>query len=130
MCCFIIISLFNLSLHVSLHVSLSLSLSLSLQVLCSRVTGSIHLIDPLNLKKAEITSDKYFKQPFTPLFTKKNFKEFTILDINPVEYISSGTSTIFSSRGENSLCDVEVCLSDDFSTTYNIRSHLGNICKC
>lgn len=59
--------------------------SISPLVLVYRVSNYIYIVDPLRLQIAEISAEKYWKHPFTPLLTTDRLVEYTVLDVRPVE---------------------------------------------
>ncbi len=88
-------------------------------VLCSKVTSSLHVLDPVTMVRAEISSERFFKTPFKALATKAELASFTVLDITSVAgYVSK--------EGESqSMWEVEIAPEEDFTVTYNLRTHIG-----
>jgi nonsense-mediated mRNA decay protein 3 len=54
--------------------------------LVSQVTTQIHLVDPLTLRRAEITNEKYWKSPFHALDSISSTIEFIVLNVEPVSH--------------------------------------------
>ncbi|DAZ97609.1 TPA: hypothetical protein N0F65_002228 [Lagenidium giganteum] len=102
-------------------------------VLCARVTGMIHVVDPSTGQRAEITNDKYWKLPFLPLETSPNMVEFIVLDVEPVEkrkQQQQATAERLHADAKMVLADIEVARVSDFGvndTTFLVRSHLGSV---
>eukprot|EP00479_Gromia_sphaerica_P013478 TRINITY_DN7526_c0_g1_i1.p1 TRINITY_DN7526_c0_g1~~TRINITY_DN7526_c0_g1_i1.p1 ORF type:complete len:296 (+),score=60.65 TRINITY_DN7526_c0_g1_i1:666-1553(+) len=90
--------------------------------LCTRVTSQIRLIDPLNLRTAEISSGTYFRYPFPAICNSRQLVEYIILDVHPLR----------TSEGKWSLARVECARSSDFGvndTTFECVTHIGHILK-
>jgi nonsense-mediated mRNA decay protein 3 len=54
-------------------------------VLVTKVSSSIHLVDPFSGQVAELSSEKYWRYPCQPLLTSRNMTEMTVLDIDELE---------------------------------------------
>lgn len=52
-------------------------------VICTRVTGSIHFVNPLTLQTCEVSSTVYWRQPFGALCSGNHLTEYIVLDIEP-----------------------------------------------
>ncbi|KAI9294535.1 NMD3-domain-containing protein [Neoconidiobolus thromboides FSU 785] len=86
----------------------------------SRVSNSIHVIDPNTLNHADISNTVYYRYPFNALCTHGDLVEFVVVDIDHSGY----------TRGKYALADVQVARIQDFGrndTTYHTRTHLGSI---
>jgi nonsense-mediated mRNA decay protein 3 len=97
-------------------------------VVCSKVTTSIHLIDPNTCQTAELSGPSYFasscNQPIKSLFNQKQLNEYYVMDVE------SGHTR----NGKFQLCDVTLarCLkTGELSAHAPIitRSHLGGVLK-
>ncbi|TRY89070.1 hypothetical protein DNTS_009795 [Danionella cerebrum] len=51
---------------------------------CTRVSSSIHLIDPCTLQIAEVDSNTYWRHPFASLFSPRQLEEFIIMDMEVI----------------------------------------------
>ncbi|OQR94546.1 60S ribosomal export protein nmd3 [Achlya hypogyna] len=90
----------------------------------ARVTTQIHLVDPRTARRAEITSDKYWKHPFHALDTGASMVEFIVLDVEPLKTTPFGEHN----DGGDLVSVVEVARVSDFGfndTTFHVTSHLG-----
>lgn len=47
----------------------------------ARVTSVVHLVDPTTMQHAELPAAKFFRAPFSALFTSKELIEFEVLDV-------------------------------------------------
>lgn len=77
--------------------------------ICTRVGASFQLLDVSTLQSVEISSQIFWRSPFSALAGVTDLVEFTVLDVEPV-----GTS-----RGRWVLADAQVALAGAF------RSHTG-----
>lgn len=87
-------------------------------LLCSKITNTVHLIDPSTLETAEITAPAYWRQPFAQLADVLELVEFQVLDVE----------ILGPTRGKMALADIEVMRSSEMGSTdqsYFARSHLG-----
>ena len=55
-------------------------------LLVSKITSSLHFINPLNLNKIEVNASRYFANPFPAFLTTAHLVPFMILDITPLAY--------------------------------------------
>ena len=96
--------------------------------ICTRVGNSIHLYDPLTLQHAEITSQAYWRNPFSPLVSSPGgATEFVVLDIEP-----SCHPPKTANKGRFLLADAQVAPSSsqmDSDAIYHTRTHLGSVLK-
>lgn len=67
-------------------------------VLCTHVTGSVHLVDPITLRVAHVDSNAYFRAPYTAMMNAKQLIEYVILD----------TELVGPTQGKWALADVQV----------------------
>ncbi|XP_953950.1 nonsense-mediated mRNA decay protein (NMD3) [Theileria annulata] len=98
-------------------------------LLCINLTSTISLMDPFTLRKLEVSSDKYWRNPFVSckkwrfnlflVFNKFNLCEFIVLNIEK-DY------TRKSKDQQYELVDVEIMPSNSSKIIYT-KSHLGKI---
>ncbi|EME40667.1 hypothetical protein DOTSEDRAFT_157503 [Dothistroma septosporum NZE10] len=91
-------------------------------VLCYRIGTAVNFLDPNTLQIADLSTPIYWRAPFTPLADVQELREFVIMDIEPI-----GPQV-----GRFLLAEATVARASDLGvndTTYNIRTHLGNILK-
>ncbi|EKX73915.1 nonsense-mediated mRNA decay protein, putative [Theileria equi strain WA] len=86
-------------------------------LLCVNLTSTITLLDPFTLRKLDISSDKYWRNPFSSLFTKFNLCEFIILNVDR-DYSKKWDDSPYE------LVDVEVMAVNSSKIIYT-KSHLG-----
>lgn len=95
---------------------------------CSRVGNSLHMIDPITLHAAELTSQAYWRNPFNALSSSPaGCIEFVILDIEP-----SNHPPITANRGRFLLADAQVSpVSGNMASDviFHTRTHLGSLLK-
>ncbi|KAG2175949.1 hypothetical protein INT44_000427 [Umbelopsis vinacea] len=87
-------------------------------VMVTRVGNSLHVLDPNTLQTADISSNVYWRVPFTSLASMKNMIEYYVLDVEPLGPV----------RGKHVLADVHVARMSDFGrndTAFIARSHMG-----
>jgi nonsense-mediated mRNA decay protein 3 len=95
--------------------------NISQVLLCLRVGTSLKLIDPNTLQLAEVTNEKYWKEPFSAICSYGDLLEFVVLDVEPV-----------STRGKFALADVQCVRARDLgraSGSFFTRTHLGNLLR-
>ncbi len=85
-------------------------------VLCNRISNALHLMDPATLKVAELRNQTYWESPVFPICETKDLVEFYVIDLQVEER-----------QGKFALATAEVCKSNDFSTTFFTKTHLGNV---
>ncbi|KAF3961581.1 hypothetical protein CMV_013817 [Castanea mollissima] len=93
-------------------------------VICTKVTNSIALLDPLTLRISYLDADQYWRLPFKSLLTSRQLVEYIVLD---VEIISSEVNV---GGSKYVLADAQVARVSDFGrndTIFNIRTHLGHL---
>ncbi|KAK7850579.1 60s ribosomal export protein nmd3 [Quercus suber] len=93
-------------------------------VICTKVTNSIALLDPLTLRISYLDADQYWRLPFKSLLTSRQLVEYIVLD---VEKISSEVNV---GGSKYVLADAQVARVSDFGkndTIFNIRTHLGHL---
>ncbi|XP_058954228.2 60S ribosomal export protein NMD3-like [Pocillopora verrucosa] len=113
-----------------LKVSRSLG-NISQNVICNRVSTNLQFIDPATLQTAEISASNYWRLPFKSLCTYKQFTEYMVLQIEPVDSKNLSSSTTNLSQ-RHVLADVWVARMQDLGTNdcqYHCRTHLGHLLK-
>ncbi|KAI8849933.1 NMD3 family-domain-containing protein [Chytridium lagenaria] len=86
-------------------------------VICNRVSNSLGLIDPNTLKAVELRNNVFWDTPFVSLSEAKDLVDFYVIDITKERH----------QNGKYCLATAEVARSTDLSTTFLVRTHLGNI---
>ncbi|KAG6498996.1 60S ribosomal export protein NMD3-like [Zingiber officinale] len=93
-------------------------------VLCTRVTNSIALLDPLTLRSAFLDANQYWRAPFKSLLTSRQLVEYIVLDIE----VESAEVHIGGSKYV--MAHAQVARITDFGkndTMFTIRTHLGHL---
>lgn len=96
--------------------------NISQVVLCSKVGSSIHFMDPLTLRHAEMNSLAYWRVPFDSLCSHKDLTEFYVIDVD-YEGVNDGKFGLASAIVAKS-CDFGVN-----NQTFSVRTHLGFVLK-
>lgn len=98
---------------------------------CSRVTQTIHLIDPSTCQIAEISGTVFWRAAFNSICQPKQLVEFTVMD---VEIIFDKDKRHISGKGAESmkhvLADVWVVKSSELGMQdhqYHCKTHLGHL---
>ncbi|EEF28848.1 60S ribosomal export protein NMD3 [Ricinus communis] len=95
-------------------------------VICTKVTNSIALLDPLTLRHCYLDGDQYWRSSFKSLLTSRQLVEYIVLDVD----IISPEVNIGSSK--YAMAEVQVARLSDFGkndTIFFIKTHLGHILK-
>lgn len=93
-------------------------------VICTKVTNSIALLDPLTLRHCFLDADQYWRSSFKSLLTSRQLVEYIVLD---VEVVSSEVNV---GGSKYVLADAQVARMSDFGkndTIFSIRTHLGHL---
>lgn len=90
--------------------------------ICHKVSNTLHFVDPVSGKIAELSNANYWRQPFTALGHKKNLTEFTIIEIEKD----------YQTPKEQKFCQADVYLMKNTECTgsdtqLHCRTHLGHI---
>ncbi|NWX33269.1 NMD3 protein, partial [Notiomystis cincta] len=95
---------------------------------CTRVTSTIHLIDPRTLQIAEIDGSTYWRHPFNSLFHLRQLEEFIIMDISRVHEKKKGAGAGARSN-KHTLAEAWVRKTSELDTDhqYFCCTHLGHI---
>ncbi|KAK4222232.1 putative nonsense-mediated mRNA decay protein 3 [Podospora fimiseda] len=94
--------------------------SISPLVICHRVGTSINLLDPTTLETADVSSDVYWRAPFSPLAGTPELVEFIVMDIAPTGI----------RKGKWGLSEIQVARESDLGKNdkvYFTRTHIGNL---
>ncbi|RZC71192.1 hypothetical protein C5167_034647 [Papaver somniferum] len=93
-------------------------------VLCTKVSDSIALLDPLTLRMSYMVADQYWRIPFKTLLSSRQLVEYIVLDVESmISEVNVGGTTY-------ALADVQVARVSDFGKNdliFNIRTHLGHL---
>ncbi|KIW03195.1 uncharacterized protein PV09_05421 [Verruconis gallopava] len=102
----------------ALPIKLSKSIgNISPLALVYRVGTTVQIIDPSTLQTADISPKEFWHAPFGNLADVKELQQFIILEIEPL-----GTQ-----NGHFMLAEATISPSNDMSTTYYVRTHLGHL---
>ncbi|XP_076457169.1 60S ribosomal export protein NMD3-like [Babylonia areolata] len=104
--------------------------SISPLVVCLRVTQTLHFIDPATLQLAELSSQAYWRTPFTALVGPKQMTQFMVMDVEHVADKDRPHRTPVSHK--HLLADVYVARMCDLGVNdhqFHTRSHLGHLLK-
>jgi len=88
--------------------------------LVSKITGNIHLIDPLTLTTAEINTTQYWQSPFRAILSQAELTKYVVFDLEPVG----------PTKGKWILADAQVARDSDFGLNdiqFNVRLHIAGI---
>ncbi|WFD26072.1 ribosome-binding protein [Malassezia nana] len=99
-------------------------------VLPFRVSNVIKLIDPVTLQMADLTAEKYWRDPFPALCTIPEMVEFLVLDIEPTGETAHGPHGQSLSKFAGAEAQVSPMNSTSFGdadAVFHVRTHLGNI---
>lgn len=92
-------------------------------VICTKVTNSIALLDPLTLRHCFLDADQYWRASFKSLLTSRQLVEYIVLDVEAVSSQDIGGTRYV-------LADAQVARVSDFGkndTIFSIRTHLGHL---
>jgi hypothetical protein len=62
------------------------------------VNTSVHVVCPRTLQKAEITNDRYWLEPFTPMANAKNLKEYVVVDMSTADVPKKPNRVMYKSQ--------------------------------
>jgi len=111
-------------------------------MLCYKVTGSLHFIDPVTLKRVDVSASKYWQYPCTALMTSSQLVEYTVLDVEKADSYAGKSkglekkSSASLNKSHNkldeklALAEVELARSADLGVndkTVRVLTHLGNM---
>ena len=93
-------------------------------VVVRKVSRMLHFIDPDTCQIGDMSATTYYNNPFYPIASSQDLKEFTVMDIRP---ISSKDRKNFSGQGKVSskhrLADVWVVKSSELGLSENDATH-------
>ncbi|KAG5192653.1 NMD3 family-domain-containing protein [Tribonema minus] len=98
--------------------------------LVANVTSVVQLLDPTTLRSAELTPDRFWRSPLTPLASASSLIEFTVLDVEPVRGAGVTAATAAAAGGACVLAEAEVARSADLGAnddTFTVTTHLGHL---
>ena len=90
--------------------------------LCYRIGTSVNIIDPYSLQTADISSQVFWRTPFTSIADVKDLVEFIVMDIEPASIV----------QGRYALAEATVARASDLgtnNTTYFTKTHFGTILR-
>jgi len=111
-------------------------------MICYKVTGSLHFIDPISLKHVDVSASKYWQYPFTAIMSASQLIEYTVLDVEKSDSFASkskgkdqkksaaGLSKASKLDEKLALAEVKLARSSDFGVndaTVRCLTHLGNV---
>lgn len=103
--------------------------NISQVVLCTRVTTSLHVMDPATLQVADVPSSVYWRTPFSSLCDHRQLREFFVMHVEPVRQTTPHGSTTSLSE-KHVLAEVWVVPAAEVGTSErqtHCRTHLGHI---
>lgn len=89
-------------------------------VLCTRISNVLHLIDPVTCKTAELRPNQFWDSPMSAICGGSDLVEYYVIDVQS-EARQAGSNSKYAP------CTLEIAKSTDFSTSFFVRSHLGNL---
>ena len=112
-----------------LHVARSLG-NIGQFVLPFRISNVIKLIDPITLQMADLTAEKYWREPFPALCTIPEMVEFLVLDIEPLGTVAHGPHGQVMHKFMAADAQVSPLHANTFGESdavFYVRTHLGHI---
>ena len=112
-----------------LHVARSLG-NIGQFVLPFRISNVIKLIDPVTLQMADLTAEKYWREPFPALCTIPEMVEFLVLDIEPLGTVAPGPHGQVMHKFMAADAQVSPLHANTFGESdavFYVRTHLGHI---
>uniref|UniRef100_A0A7N0TBQ1 60S ribosomal export protein NMD3 n=1 Tax=Kalanchoe fedtschenkoi TaxID=63787 RepID=A0A7N0TBQ1_KALFE len=91
-------------------------------VICTKVTNSVALLDPVTLRQCYLDADQYWRYSFKSLLSSRQLIEYIVLNIVPTGATVPGTGY--------ALAHAEVARVSDFGyndTMFTITTHLGHL---
>ncbi|KAH7887146.1 NMD3 family-domain-containing protein [Phlebopus sp. FC_14] len=112
--------------------------NISQLTICTRVGASFQLLDVSTLQAAEVSSQVYWRAPFSALAGVSDLVEFTVLDVEPVgtnrgRWVLADAQVVlagaFVSKGGHNGGDMDMDYETAGGTTqiFHTRTHLGGI---
>ncbi|XP_010528584.1 PREDICTED: 60S ribosomal export protein NMD3-like [Tarenaya hassleriana] len=92
-------------------------------VLCTKVSDSITLLDPITLRHAFLDAKQYWRYRFRSAFTSRQLMKYFVFDVEPPvgEVTAGGT--------KYALSYAQVARESDIGKIFYILTHLGHILK-
>ncbi|KAJ0579051.1 putative ribosomal export protein Nmd3 [Helianthus annuus] len=93
-------------------------------VICTKISNSIALLDPLTLRHCFLDAEQYWRASFTSLLSSKQLVEYVVLDVDPI------SSEVNVGGSKYVMADVQVARVSDFGkndTMFMVRTHLGHL---
>lgn len=91
-------------------------------VLCTKISNTIRLLDPVTLHHADITAEKYFREPFAPLCAISELTDFLVLDIETTGQASGRHQT-----AEAQVSPMNAASFGQADAVFHTRTHLGTL---
>jgi nonsense-mediated mRNA decay protein 3 len=101
-------------------------------MLCTKVSSSIHLIDPVTLKIVEITSAMYWRDPFGAAMVQSQLIEYVVIDVEADAHSQADYNRKTAYSEKVVLAEVTVARASDFGVNdkqMKCLSHLGAILR-
>ena len=99
-------------------------------VLPFRISNVIKLIDPHTLQIADLTADRYWREPFGALCTIPELVEFLVLDIEQTGGVAHGPHSQVLSKftgAEAQVSPLNATTFGEADAMYTVKTHLGHI---
>ncbi|KAL9999460.1 putative ribosomal export protein Nmd3 [Helianthus debilis subsp. tardiflorus] len=93
-------------------------------VICTKISNSIALLDPLTLRHCFLDAEQYWRASFTSLLSSKQLVEYVVLDVDPI------SSEVNVGGSKYVMADAQVARVSDFGkndTMFMVRTHLGHL---
>ncbi|XP_021891322.1 60S ribosomal export protein NMD3 [Carica papaya] len=92
-------------------------------VICTKISNSIALLDPLSLRYCFLDADQYWRTSFRSLLSSRQLVKYIVFDVElPFGEVNVGGS-------KYALSYVQVARESDVGRIFYIRTHLGHILK-
>ncbi|KAJ0457731.1 putative ribosomal export protein Nmd3 [Helianthus annuus] len=91
-------------------------------VICTKISNSIALLDPLTLRHCFLDAEQYWRASFTSLLSSKQLVEYIVLDVDPI------SSEVNVGGSKYVMADVQVARVSDFGkndTMFMIDKYKG-----
>ncbi|ODV90810.1 hypothetical protein CANCADRAFT_111251 [Tortispora caseinolytica NRRL Y-17796] len=94
--------------------------NISQLTICSKISNTVRVIDPISLQIADVSTNVYWRTPFVSLCDATSLVEFMVLDIE----LTGPTNGKYALAEATVARTVDLGRNDD---TYFVRTHLGNL---
>lgn len=101
-------------------------------MLCTKVSASVHLIDPVTLKIVEITPAVYWRDPFGAAMGNGQLTEYVVLDVEMDDHDQGAYNRASAYSQKVSLAEITVARVCDLGVNddqIKCLSHLGGLLK-